>query len=111
MDHAFGCIEMRLRLDHVQRRLQRLRIGRTLCRLEEAARQPTTERSAADRPSLPVAIDVEVSEAGVVRGVKQFGRLCQVDQDVGLRRVAPAHPAILLRNRLVECRHPTASLL
>ena len=67
MDDAFRRIEMRLGLDHVQRRLQRLRTRRALRRLEEAARQPAAKALGADRPGLPVAVDVEVGEAGSVR--------------------------------------------
>jgi hypothetical protein len=46
--------------------------------------QPTTKPFRADRPGLPMAVDLEIGEAGAVRGVEQLGRLCQFDQDIGL---------------------------
>ena len=80
-------------------------------RLEEAARQPAAEALGADRPGLAMAVDVEVGEAGAVRRVEQLGGLREVDQDVGLRRAAPARFAALLGDGLVERRHPAAGLL
>src|SRR5262249_48639350 len=73
MDHAFGCIEMRFRFDYVQGRLERLGTWRALRRLEETARQPPAKAFGTNGPTLPVAIDVEVGEAGAIRRVKQFG--------------------------------------
>src|SRR6516162_1981425 len=60
MDDALGRIEMRLGLDHVQSRLQSLRARCALGRLEEPARQPAAKALATDRPSLAMAIDVEI---------------------------------------------------
>jgi hypothetical protein len=111
MDHAFGCIEMRLRLDHVQRRLQRLGTWRALGRLVEAARQPAAEAPSADRPSLAMAVDVEIGEGAAVRGVEQLGRPRQVNQYIGLLRAAPRRFSVLLRYGLVERRYPAACLL
>ena len=111
MDRAFRRIEMSLSLDHVQRRLQRLRTWRALRRLEEAARQPATESLGSDRPGLAVAVDVEIGEAGPVRGVEQVGRLREIDQDVGLRRTAAASVAVFLGDSFVERRHPAAGFL
>ncbi len=102
---------MRLGLDDVQRRLQRLRTRRAARRLEEAPRQPAAETLGADRPGFAVAVDFEVGEAGAVRGVEQFGGLREVDQDVGLRRPAPAGVAAFLGDGLVERRHAAAGLL
>ena len=79
MDHAFGRVEVRLRLDDIERRLQRLGTRRALRRLEIATRQPPLETLAPDRPGLAMPIDAEVGEAGAVRRVKQLGRLRQVD--------------------------------
>ena len=56
----------------------------------ETSRQPAAKPLGADRPSLAMALNIEVSEAGAVRGVEQFSHLGEVDQDVGLRRSAPA---------------------
>ena len=58
-----------------------------------------------------MAVDVEIGEAGSVRRVEQLGGLREVDQDVGLRRAAPAGVAALLGDGLVERRHPAAGLL
>ena len=111
MDDALRRVEMRLRLDHVERRLQRLGTRRALRRLEEAARQPAAEALGADRPGLPVAVDVEIGEAGSVGRMEQFGRLREVDQDIGLRRAAPANITAFLGDGLVERRHPAARTL
>jgi hypothetical protein len=58
-----------------------------------------------------MVVDVKVGEAGAVRLVKQFGRLRELDQDVGLRRAAPAYFSAFLGDRLIERRHPTSGLL
>ena len=58
-----------------------------------------------------MAVDVEIGEAGAVRRVEQFGGLREVDQDIGLRRAAPARIAAFLGDGLVERRHPAAGLL
>ena len=81
MDDAFRRIEMRLGLDHVQRRLQRLRTRRALGRLEEAARQPAAEALGADRPGLAMAVDVEVGEAGAVRRVLRSDRIAKIERN------------------------------
>ena len=94
---------MGLGLDHIQRRLQRLRTRRAFSRLEEAPRQPAAEALGADRPGLAVAVDVEIGEAGSVRRVEQFGGLREFDQNVGLRRSAPANIAAFLGDSFVEC--------
>src|SRR5436190_24358663 len=96
MDDTFKPVEMRLRLDHVKRRLQRLRTRRAFCRLEEAAREPTAKALGADRPSFPVTVDIKVGKACAVRGVEQYGRLGQINQDIRLRRAAPAGVAAFL---------------
>jgi hypothetical protein len=70
MNSPFRRIEMRLGLDHIQRRLQGLGTRRALCRLEVAAGQPAAEALGADRPCLTVVVDVEVGEAGPIRGVE-----------------------------------------
>ena len=86
-------------------------LGAPSRRLEEAARQPAAEALGADRPGFAMAVDVEIGEAGAVRRVEQLGRLREVDQDVGLRRAAPARVAVLLGDGLVERRHPAAGFL
>ena len=43
--------------------------------------------------------------------VEQFGGLREFDQDVGLRRSAPASVAAFLGDGLVECGHPAARTL
>jgi hypothetical protein len=44
----------------------------------------------ADRPDFAMAVDVEIGEAGAVRGMEQLGRLRQPNQDVGLLRATSA---------------------
>src|SRR5262249_62410121 len=63
MDGALRRIEVRLGLDHIERRLQRFRTRRSLRRLKEAARQPAAEALGADRPGLSVAGRVEIGGA------------------------------------------------
>src|SRR5205823_5693817 len=72
---------------------------------EEAACQPAPEALGTDWPGLPVAIDVEVCEASSVRRMEQLRRLRQIDQDIRLRRAAPAGVAAFLSDSLVERRH------
>jgi hypothetical protein len=57
-----------------------------------------------------MAVDVEVGEAGAVRGVKELGRLRQFDQDVRLLWAA-THVAVFLGDRLVELGQPAAGFL
>jgi hypothetical protein len=66
--------------------LQRLRIQLVLVRVAHQSR-PLASRSLVHLGGVGGA-DVEVGEAGAVRGVKQLGRLCQSDQDIGLRPAA-----------------------
>jgi hypothetical protein len=54
--------------------------------------------------------DQDVGKGRAVRRMEQLGRACEVDQDVGLRRTAPAISAFL-GHGLVERRHPTSGLL
>ena len=70
INDAFRRVEMRLRLNDVECRLQRFRTRRALCRLEETAREPAAEALGADRPGLAMAVDVEVGEAGPIRRVE-----------------------------------------
>ena len=58
-----------------------------------------------------MAIDVEIGEAGTIRGVKQFGGLCEIDQDVGLRWTVPARIPAFLRDGFIERRDAAAGLL
>src|SRR5262245_54617457 len=102
MDNTFGAIEMRLGLDDVERRLKCLGTWCALRRFEELARQPPAEALGADRPSLPMAVDVEVREACAVRRVEQFRRSRQVNQNVGLLRSAPIRITVLLRDRTIK---------
>src|SRR5215467_13155258 len=67
------CIKVSPGLDDVQCRLQSFRTRCASCRLVKTACQPPAETLAADRPSLTVAVDVNVCEAGTVRGVEQLG--------------------------------------
>ena len=67
---------MRLGLDHVHRRLQRLGTRRAAGRLEVASREPSAEAFDADRPGLTVAVDVEVGIAGPIRGRGTAPRFC-----------------------------------
>src|SRR5215218_5737433 len=55
-----------------------------------------------DRPGFAMSVDGEVGEAGAVRRVEQLGRSREFDQDVGLRRVAPARFAAFVGNCIVK---------
>jgi hypothetical protein len=70
INNAFWSIEMRLGLDHIQRRLQGFGTWRATRGFEEVAREPPAKALGADRPGLTVAVDVEVGEAGPIRGVE-----------------------------------------
>src|SRR5262249_50632303 len=85
-----------------------LRTRCSLRRLKEAARQPAAEALGADRPGLAMTVDVEIGEACAVRRMEQLGRLCQLNQDVGLLRAASARVAALPGDRLVKLGHPAA---
>ena len=99
MNRALDGVEMRLGLDHVERRLQRLRIRRAIGLLEEGARQPAGEALRADGPGLAMAVDVEIGVAGSVRRMEQIGGLREPEQDIGLRLRPRAwsHAAFLAR--------------
>ena len=58
-----------------------------------------------------MAVDVEIGEAGSVGCMEQFGGLCEVDQDIGLGRPAPANISTFLSDSLIERRHPAARTL
>jgi hypothetical protein len=58
-----------------------------------------------------MAVDVEVGEAGAVRGVEQFGGLGEADQDISLRRPAPACIAAFLREGVIKRRHSATGFL
>jgi tetratricopeptide (TPR) repeat protein len=58
-----------------------------------------------------MAVDVELGEAGAVRGVEQFGGLGEADQDIGLRRPAAACIAAFLRDGVIKRRHPATGFL
>ena len=75
MNDALGGVEKRLGLDHVERRLQRLRIWRAMGLVEEGARQPACEAFRADRPRLAMTVDVKIGVAGPVRHMEQIGVL------------------------------------
>ena len=75
MDDTFRRIEMRLGLEHVQRRLQRFRTRSAACFLIEAAGKPAAKALGADWPSFAMAVDVKVGEADAVRRVAQFDSL------------------------------------
>ena len=111
MDLPFRRIEMRLGLDHVQRRLQRFRTRCAARLLEEAAGEPAAKTLSADRPGFAMAVDVEIGEAGAIRRVEQLGGLCEADQDIGLRRPAPAWRPALLGDGVIERRHPASGFL
>ena len=108
---ALGRVEVRLGLDHVERRLQRLGARRSAGRLEELPRQPASEALAAHRPGLAVTVDVEIGEGCAVGRVEQLGGAGEVDQDVGLGRPPPIGVAVLLADGVVERSHAAAGLL
>jgi hypothetical protein len=56
-----------------------------------------------------MAVDVDVGEGSPVRRMEQLSGRGEVDQDVRLRRAAPARAAVLPSDRVVERCHPTAS--
>jgi hypothetical protein len=103
MNDALGGVEMRLGFDHVERRLQRLRIRRAIGLVKEGARQPTCEAFRADRPRLAMTVDVEIGVAGPVRYMEQIDGLRESEQYVGLRLRPPARSNTgFLGDRLVE---------
>ena len=106
MDLPFRRIEMRLGLDHVQRRLQGLRTRRAARLLEEAAGEPAAKALGADRPGFAMAVDVEVGEAGAVRRVEQFGGLREVRSGYRPASARARCVAVFLGDGVIERRHP-----
>ena len=58
-----------------------------------------------------MAIDIEVGEAGAVRCVEEFGGLGEADQDISLRRPAPACIAAFRRDCVIKRHHPATGFL
>ena len=102
---------MRFGLDHVERRLQRLRAWCALGLFKKTPRQPTLEALTSDRPGLAVTIDVEIRETDTVRRTEQLSGLREVDQYVCLRRAPPALVTRFRRDRLIERSDTAAGLL
>ena len=81
-DLALRTIELGLRLQHIERCVQR---GRARCvpgALVVLLAQPGAKAPAAKRPGFAVAVDEEVGKAGAVAGVKEPGSRCDTEQQI-----------------------------
>ena len=103
-------IEMCTGLNDVQRRVQRLRVWRALCRLKKPSREPAPKSFAADDPCLAVTVNLQVRVSGAVRCVEKYCVSRQSEQYVGLRRAAPTRFSAHLCNCFVYCGNATTSL-
>ena len=73
MDRPLGAVELRPRLEQIERRVER-RSARGVARSprNSAAAARRRKRSAADRPGLAVTVDHEIGKGGAGGGVKQL---------------------------------------
>src|SRR5262249_53047470 len=81
-DVALRTIELCLRLEHIERCVQR---GWARCvpgPLVVVLAQPGAKALAAKRPGFPVAVDSEIGKAGAVACVKEPGGRCDIEEDV-----------------------------
>ena len=81
-DLALRTIELGLRLQHIERCVQRGRARRIPGALVVLLAQPGLKALAAQRPGFPVAIDDEIGKAGAVACVKEPGGRCDIEEDV-----------------------------
>src|SRR5260370_36262798 len=77
-DVALWTIELGLRLEHIERCVQRGRAWRIPGPLVILLAQPGPKALAAKRPGFPVAVDDEISKTGAVAGVKEPGGRCNI---------------------------------
>jgi hypothetical protein len=75
-------IELGLRLQHIERCVQRGRARRNPSALVVLLAQPGLKALAAKRPGFPVAVDDEVGKAGAVACVKESGGRCDIEENV-----------------------------
>jgi len=81
-DVSLRTIELCLRLEHIERCVQR---GWARCvpgALVVVLAQPGPKALAAKRPGFPVAVDSEIGKAGAVACVKEPSSRCDVEEDV-----------------------------
>ena len=79
---ALRTIELGLRLQHIERCVQR---GRARCvpgALVVLLAQPGSKALAAKRPGFPVPVDDEIGKTGAVACVKEPGGRCDIEEDV-----------------------------
>src|SRR3954463_11423841 len=75
-DLALRTIELRLRLQHIERCVERSRARRIPGPLVVLLAQPGPKALAAKRPGFAVAVDDEIGKTGAVAGVKEPGGRC-----------------------------------
>jgi len=79
---ALRTIELGLRLQHIERCVQRGRARRNPSALVVLLAQPGPKALAAKRPGFPVAVEDEIGKAGTVACVKEPGGRCDIEEDV-----------------------------
>jgi len=81
-DLALRPIELGLRLQHIEGRVECGRARRIPGPFEVVLAQPGLKALAAQRPSFPVAVDDEIGKAGAIACVKEPGGRCDIEEDV-----------------------------
>src|SRR4029079_15434055 len=81
-DVALRTIELGLRLEHIERCVQRGWARRVPGALVVLLAQPGPKALAAKRPGFPVAVDDEVGKTSAVAGGKEPGGCGDIEQDV-----------------------------
>src|SRR5262249_17349242 len=81
-DFALRTIELALRLQHIERCVQRGRARRIPGPFVIVLAQPALKALAAERPGFPMAVDDEISKAGAGACVKEPGGRCDIEEDV-----------------------------
>jgi len=79
---ALRTIELGLRLQHIERCVQRGRARRNPSALVVLLAQPGPKALAAKRPGFPVVVDDDVGKTGAVACVKEPAGRCDIEQDV-----------------------------
>ena len=102
---------MCLRFDHVECRVQCFGIRCPSSRLEEPPRQPAAKAFVADRPSLAMAIDLQIRVSGAVRCMEKLEVCREANQDVCLLRRAILLIVVLVGEKFIELGNPAASVL
>ena len=94
-DLALRTIELRLRLEHIERRVQRRRAGRIPGPLVILLPQPGAKALAAQRPGFSVAIDDEIGKCRAVGRMEQPGGARNREENSMLLTVFDRHPSAL----------------